>query len=118
MDYKLGHVCHIEIAGGDLAKTKEFYGNLFGWTFKPMNETYEFFDAGNAMGALDSDAKPSHDGTILVLFCDDIEAKLADVEKAGGKTIKGKTEIPGHNAYYAYFEDPAGNRMGIYAAAK
>ena len=116
MDYKLGHVCHIEIAGGDLAKSKEFYGNLFGWTFKPMNDTYEFFDAGNIMGALDSDAKPSRDGTILVLYCEDIEAKLAEIEKAGGKTLTGKTEIPGHNAHYAYFEDLAGNRVGIYAA--
>lgn len=118
MDYKLGHVCHIEIASRDMAASKKFYGELFGWTFKPMGETYEFFDAGNAQGAIDTDAKPSAEGTVLVLYCDDINAKLAEIEGAGGKTIKGKTPIPGHGASYAYFADPAGNRMGIFATDK
>jgi uncharacterized protein len=115
VDYKLGNVCHIEIAAGNMGKSKDFYGKLFGWTFKPMAETYEFFDAGNVQGAIDSDGKPSKDGTVLVLYCTDINAKLKEIEKAGGKTIKGKTEIPNHNAYYAYFSDPAGNRMGLFA---
>ena len=69
-------------------------------------------------GALDTDARPSRDGAILVLYCEDIDAKLGEIEKAGGKTVKGKTQIPGHGAHYAYFEDPAGNRMGLYAPAK
>lgn len=115
MDYKLGNVCHIEIAAGNMGKAKDFYGKLFGWTFKPMADTYEFFDAGNVQGALDCDSKPGKDGTVLVLYCDDIDAKLREIESAGGKTTRGKTEIPGHNAYYAYFEDLAGNRMGLFA---
>jgi predicted enzyme related to lactoylglutathione lyase len=118
MDYKLGNLAHIEIAGGDLGRTKEFYGTLFGWNFKPMNETYEFFDAGNAQGAIDSDAKPSHDGTVLVLACDDVAAKLGEVEKAGCKVLKPKTEIGGGHGFYGYFEDPAGNRMGVWQPAK
>jgi uncharacterized protein len=118
MDYKLGNIGHIEIAGGKLDKSKAFYGKLFGWTFKPMSETYEFFDAGNMQGALDADSKPSLDGTVLVLYCEDVDKKLVEIEKAGGKTITGKTEIPGHNAYYAYFKDLAGNRMGLYAPMK
>ncbi|MCA8910615.1 MAG: VOC family protein [Planctomycetes bacterium] len=118
MDYKLGNICHIEIPAGDLGKSKEFYGTLFNWTFQPMNETYEFFNDGVNGGALDTDARPSRDGAILVLYCEDIDAKLGEIEKAGGKTVKGKTQIPGHGAHYAYFEDPAGNRMGLYAPAK
>lgn len=114
MEYKLGHICHIEIAAADLAQSKDFYGKLFGWTFKPMGETYEFFDAGNIQGALDTDGKPSP-GNVLVLFCEDIESKLAEVESARGRVVKGKTQIPGHSACYAYFDDPAGNRMGLYA---
>ncbi|MBX3460205.1 MAG: VOC family protein [Planctomycetes bacterium] len=115
MGYNLGHVCHIEVAAIDMAASKAFYAKLFGWTFKPMADTYEFFDAGNIQGALDTDARPSREGTVLVLYCDDVNAKLAEIEKAGGKTIKGKTAIPGHGASYAYFEDPAGNRMGVFA---
>ena len=114
MAYKLGNLCHIEIAGGDIAATKECYGKLFGWTFSPMQEGYEFFDAGNAQGALDAEAKPSHDGTVLVLACEDVEAKLVEIEGAGGKTLKTKTKISDDHGWYGYFEDPAGNRMGVW----
>lgn len=114
MDYKLGSICHIEIAGGDLSRTKEFYGTLFGWTFSPMNETYEFFDTGNNNGALDADVTPSHEGTVLVLACADVEAKLREIEQAGCKVLKSKTAIGGDHGYYGYFEDPAGNKMGVW----
>ncbi|MCA8937248.1 MAG: VOC family protein [Planctomycetes bacterium] len=114
MSYKLGSICHIEMAGGNIAEMKEFYARCFGWTFSPMNDTYEFFDAGNAQGALDSDAKPSHDGTVLVLACEDVEAKLKEIEADGCKVLKPKTEIGGDHGWYGYFEDPAGNKMGVW----
>lgn len=117
-EFKTGHICHIEIPAGDLAAFKGFYGPVFGWTFQPMSDTYEFFDTGNMQGAIDTDAKADGKGTVLVLACDDIDAKLADIERAGGKTLKGKTPIPGHGASYAYFSDLAGNRMGLYATDK
>lgn len=118
MDYKLGNVCHIEIAGGNLAATKAFYGQVFGWKFSPMSDSYEFFDAGNLQGAIDADGRPSHDGTVLVLACDDVAAKLKEVESAGGKTLKPKTEIGGGHGWYGYFADPAGNRMGVWQPAE
>jgi uncharacterized protein len=44
---------------------------------------------------------------------DDIDATLAHVEALGGKTLLPKTEIP-HNGWFAFFADPAGNRIGLY----
>lgn len=115
MSYRVGNICHIEIAGGDLAKSQAFYSALFGWTFEPAGETYLFFDAGNNQGALDSDLSPSHGGVVLVLACADVDAKLAEIKAAGGKVLKEKTSIAGHNSHYAYFEDPAGNKLGVWA---
>lgn len=114
MDYKLGNICHIEIPARDLAQTKKFYSETFAWKFMPMSDTYEFFDTGNMTGAFDTDAKPSHDGTILVLAVEDIDEKLAQIEIAGGKTLKPKTAIADGHGHYAYFSDPSGNRMGIW----
>jgi uncharacterized protein len=115
MTFRVGNICHIEIAAHDLEKCQAFYSALFGWTFEPLNESYVFFDAGNMTGALDTDLKPSHGGTLLVMACADVDAKLAEVKAAGGKVLKEKTAIPGHNSHYGYFEDLAGNKMGVWA---
>jgi hypothetical protein len=118
MDFKLGNLCHIEIPCTYIPATKEFYGKLFNWTFSPMNETYEFFDAGNSWGAFDTDAKPSGEGTILVLACDDVEAKLKEIGQAGGEVVQPKTEIAEGHGWYGYFKDPSGNRLGVWQPAK
>ena len=118
MDFQLGNICHIEMAGGDLARTKEFYSNVFGWKFSPMSPTYEFFDAGNFNGAVDQDAKPSHEGTVLVLACEDVADKLSEIEQAGCKVLKPKTAIAEGHGFYGYFEDPAGNKIGVWQPAK
>ena len=37
---KVGQWCHVEIPAKDVERSKEFYGNLFGWQFQelPMPE--------------------------------------------------------------------------------
>jgi len=35
------------------------------------------------------------------------------IEAGGGKTLLGKTEVPGVS-WYALFADPTGNRMALY----
>ena len=117
MAYETGNICHIEVAAPDMEKTKEFYGEVFGWTFEALHEGYEFFDAGNMTGGLDEDGNPQSDGTVLVLACEDIDDKLAEIENAGGTTLRGRTDIEDGRGAYAYFVDPVGNRMGLWMPA-
>ncbi|MGE0434337.1 MAG: VOC family protein [Planctomycetota bacterium] len=115
MAFTRGNIVHIEIPAPDIAAAKEFYGKLFGWTFRPMNDTYEFFDAGNMTGAMDADLKPGTDaGSVLVMAVEEIDTALAAIEQAGGKVIKPKTPIGGDHGFYGYFTDPAGNKMGVW----
>ena len=117
MEYELGNICHIEVAAPDMEKTKDFYGEVFGWTFTQLHDHYEFFDAGNMRGGLDADGTPQSDGTVLVLACEDIDEKLSEIEGAGGTTLRERTEIEGGRGFYAYFVDPVGNRMGLWMPA-
>jgi predicted enzyme related to lactoylglutathione lyase len=54
---------------------------------------------------------------VLVLAVTDVDAKLAEIEAAGGKTLTPRTEIGGGHGFFAYFEDPNGNKLGVWEPA-
>lgn len=56
-------------------------------------------------------------GNVLIYIAsDDIEGDLKRIEKAGGKTVMPKDEVPGFGAF-AVFADPAGNSVALWKAA-
>ena len=112
---KLGSICHVEIPGSDLGKMQEFYETLFGWTFRPMGDTYLMFMAGDDGGGIDADMPVGDGGAVLVLAVEDIDAKLAESNAAGGEGLTPKTSIGEGHGFYAYFRDPCGNKMGVWS---
>jgi predicted enzyme related to lactoylglutathione lyase len=117
-DYPTGSLCHMEVPAPDLEKAKTFYEGVFGWECRPMGEGYLLFAMpGGGGGGLDQAAAVGDGGCVLVLACEDIDAKLEEIGAAGGETIQGKTEIGEGHGHYAYFRDPNGNKMGIWTPA-
>jgi uncharacterized protein len=108
---------HIEIPARGRADLAKFYAEMFGWTIQPMDDKgakYTVWQAGNMRGGfpdVDEDNQPGD--VIIYIDSDDIEADLKKIEAGGGRTLLGKTEIPGV-AWYAQFADPTGNRMALY----
>jgi uncharacterized protein len=60
---------------------------------------------------------PAATGTTVFLNCSpDLAPALARVEKAGGKLIVPKTQIPMQNAgYMAVIRDSEGNSIGLHS---
>jgi predicted enzyme related to lactoylglutathione lyase len=115
------NIVHIEIPLKDTKEAAEFYGNLFGWKIEEMPEMdYVTFETDSGLGGgfpkIDNETYQGDDPVIYV-GTEDIEATLAAIEKAGGKTIMGKTEITGMG-WFAFFSDPSGNRMALYEAMR
>jgi len=108
---------HIELSADDLQTAAGFYSKVFGWTVQEMPEmNYITFDEGGGLGGgfnptSNEEIKPGD--VIVYINTDDIEASLAEVEAAGGKTIFPKTEISGMG-WFALFTDPTGNKLGLY----
>jgi predicted enzyme related to lactoylglutathione lyase len=116
-----GDIVHTEMYASDLGAAESFYGGLFGWTFTPMDDTYvTFMDAsGTHSGGFSTmlpEGQPTEMGrwtTVVYIYCSDIEAKLAEIEAAGGMTYVPKTPIPGIG-HFAMFGDPFGNAVGLF----
>ncbi|MFC2078628.1 VOC family protein [Candidatus Bipolaricaulota bacterium] len=117
-----GDFCHIEFHSTDLAKTKAFFTDIFGWTFQdiPGFETYGMFQTPSGLGGgVDVGPKaepPSDKGPILHIEVEDIDATLAKIIEKGGQTLAPKTKISDDFGSYALFLDNVGNRFGIWSS--
>lgn len=110
-----GRIVHVNLPALDLARSREFYGTVFGWTFTPNTDGYVLFhDGGGVDGALTTGAKPAADGVLLFLQVDDIPDAVTRIEAAGGSLLQGKRPVGGPG-FYAIFVDPAGNRIGLFS---
>lgn len=111
-------IVHIEFSSRDRAESAKFYGDVFGWEVQDMPEmNYATFDPGKQPGGgfnPVSDQVKAGDVTVYI-GTDDIDASLAKIEAAGGKTVIPKSEIP-DVGWFAFFSDPTGNVVALYTA--
>jgi len=113
-------IVHIEIPAHNTKAASQFYADVFGWkiTTDP-NFDYHMFSAeggpgGGFVNIGEMGGVTYKQGELMVYIgTDDIEASLAAVEKHGGKIVLPKTEIP-QVGWFAFFTDPAGNRVALY----
>ena len=115
-------IVHIEIPANDTKGASQFYAEVFGWKIQhaPEFDYYMFQAEGGPGGGFVNTGEQMgmnyKAGELLVYIgTDDIDATLATIAKHGGKTLLPKTEIP-QTGWFAFFADPAGNRVALYTA--
>lgn len=112
-----GTVRHFAINADDTARARKFYGEVFGWTFRPWGppDFYQTQDAGDGLrGALQGRRDIGGQrmpGMEITFAVDDIEATVAAIEAAGGKILMAPFHIQtvGH---LVWFQDTEGNIAG------
>lgn len=117
---EVASVCYVEIPAPDIEKAGTFYSSIFGWQIKPSNlsETpYWEFQTGDGQisGGLVQERAAHDGGVLLYLKVKDIDATLRRITAQGGTVIMEKTDIGGGHGFSAFFDDPNGNRMGLYS---
>ncbi|MGE0791848.1 MAG: VOC family protein [Sandaracinaceae bacterium] len=109
---------YIELSVTDMDRAKAFYGAAFGWTFNAYGPAYTGFVDGargdREAGGLRLADEVTSGGPLVVLFSDDIEATEAAVREAGGKVVVPIAPFPGGRRFE--FQDPSGNRLGVWAS--
>jgi predicted enzyme related to lactoylglutathione lyase len=104
---------YVEFPARDLAVTKRFYGDAFGWRFTDYGEDYCSFEDGRIGGGFTTAAAPGGGGPLVVLYARDLEAAVARVLAAGGAIVKPIFPFPGGRRFH--FTDPSGNELGVWS---
>ena len=110
-------LCHFEMQVKDLEAAKAFYGGLFGWEFTEVMDGYNLIKAGDGLGGgiFQSDEPPADSPTHIYIEVADIEACLARATAAGATLDMPKHVISEEHGAIAFFRDPSGFKMGIWA---
>lgn len=124
----MGRLIHFEIHVDDMDRAKQFYGDVFGWTFQDWSEFVgmPYFGAVTGSdnelginGALMQRQGPPPEqnqplngfaGTMGIEDYDAIEAKIL---ANGGVVALPKYALPGM-AWQGYYKDTEGNIFGIH----
>jgi predicted enzyme related to lactoylglutathione lyase len=98
--YAPGTPCWVDIGVSDLARSKKFYGQLFGWTFQDSGAEMGHYNMATVNGheVAGLMRNPSEEMPIrwtTYLATDDIDATLKKITTAGGKVLMGPMNIPG-----------------------
>ena len=107
-----GKIDYVELPGSDLAATKSFYGQAFGWTFTDYGPTYAAFGDSGLDGGFQADPAEAAAKPLVVIYTTDIEAMLAKVSAAGGEVVRPVYTYPGGRRFH--FRDPSGNELAVF----
>jgi hypothetical protein len=110
-------VVHAEIRSDDPDATREFFGDLFGWTYSEgAFPGYTFVNIG-VDGATPTAIGPRQGGDDAVLFfvgVEDVAATLRRAEELGGRIVQSAQEVPG--VTFGVFADKQGHLVGVAAS--
>ena len=123
-------VVHFEIPADDLERAKELYGSVFGWELADMPEmdytvvkttpvdeqTQLPSEPGAINGGMYRRSAEAPSVPVLTIDVNSVDDALKEIEAAGGRVLRPRTEIPGMGAF-AYFTDPEGNALGLWENA-
>lgn len=108
-------IVHVEFKSSDFARTSAFYAKLFDWqTQQNASASYMKADSsdGPSGGWVRADLVQAP-GPIAYLPVDDLEAKLDEVEEAGGRVLVRSMPFAG-GGEVGLFADPDGNVLGLW----
>lgn len=103
---------YIEFNVSDIARSKAFYGEVFGWIFVDYGETYCEFNDGRMKGGFTTQETVKPGGPLIVLYHDDLPVVLEKVITAGGEITKEVFQFPGGERFE--FKDPDGYELAVW----
>jgi hypothetical protein len=103
---------YVEFVVHDIARTKSFYGAIFGWTFTDYGPGYTSFTDNGLGGGFTTEGSPSPGGPLVVFHVDDLEAALVRARSAGAVIVRPIYAFPGGRRFE--FKDPDGYEIAAW----
>jgi predicted enzyme related to lactoylglutathione lyase len=107
---------YIEFSTSDVARTKKFYSEAFGWSFQDWGPDYIGIQGAGIDGGFAKTEAPeasSKSAPLVILYSADLKATEAAVLAAGGTIVVPTFEFPGGRRFH--FSDGAGNILGVWS---
>ena len=106
---------NIEFNVSDIARSKAFYGEAFGWSFTDYGPTYTEFSDGRLTGGFTTGEPVRPGGPLVILYADDLAQAQASLEAAGARISREVFAFPGGRRFH--FIDPDGYELAVWSAA-
>jgi uncharacterized protein len=109
---------YIEFSVGDIARSRDFYGKAFGWSFRDCGPNYCEFNDGRVTGGfiLGGDGNPGGPiklgGPLVILCADDLVEAQRQLDRAGATIVKPIFSFPGGRRFH--FTDPDGYELAVW----
>lgn len=111
---------YIELRATDMAATKLFYSEAFGWDWVDYGHAYASFTGAGVDGGIrldEEDASPPHrreiPSSLVILYARNLEDAEKRVAAAGGAIVKPIFAFPGGRRFQ--FLDPSGNELAVWS---
>ena len=104
---------NIEFAVKDIARSRAFYGEAFGWRFKDFGPDYCEFSDGRLTGGFTRSETPKPGGPLVILYADDLDDAFRRLEALGAKIVNPLFTFPGGRRFH--FEDPDGYELAVWS---
>lgn len=106
---------YVEFPAKDLASTRAFFQEVFGWSFEDYGSDYIAFSGQGLDGGFFSSelaASTSRGSALIIFYSEHLEDTLAKVEAAGGEIIRPIFTFPGGRRFH--FTEPSGNEFAVW----
>lgn len=109
---------YVELAAPDLAASKRFYTEAFGWSFNDYGPDYAGVrspDGSGEVGGLNPERAAGSGLPLVIIYSDDLAATVEAVRAAGGRITEEPFDFPGGIRFH--FVDPGGNELAVWTSA-
>ncbi len=110
----MARINYVELPAANFAGSAKFYADAFGWSLTAFGPDYACTMTGDVDLGLNGDLSEATKAPLPVIDVDDLEAALAQVQKAGGTLIRPIFSFPGGRRFH--FRDPSGNELAVVKA--
>ncbi|KFZ30412.1 glyoxalase [Pseudidiomarina salinarum] len=114
-----GIINYVEMPAKDIAATKQFFGDAFGWEFIDYGSDYVAIQKAGLDGGFFKSDKVATTGSgsvLVVLYSSELETTLERVKSAGGAIVQEIFSFPGGRRFH--FSDPNGNEFAVWSESE
>lgn len=107
---------YVEFASCDLAASKQFFADTFGWQFQDYGDAYSAFSGAGLDGGFFSGEQTASTATgsaLIVLYSNNLEDTQEKIEQAGGRITQAIFAFPGGRRFH--FREPGGNELAVWS---